>query len=58
MSATSHAVDSDRELPEGRHGDHALLAQQLPVIGEMLGSLDTLTIAAVDDNQNIMRIWT
>jgi len=45
MSATSHAIDLVRELSGDRvTGENGLLAQ-LPVIHEMLGMLDTLTIA-------------
>lgn len=46
MSASGHAVDFVRERPDDRrYGEPALLARQLPVIQEMLGVLDTLTIA-------------
>ena len=46
MSTSSHAVELVREPPpHGRPSEHALLVQQLPVIREMLGTLDTLTIA-------------
>jgi hypothetical protein len=46
MTAISHAIDFVRERPvDRRPSEAALLARQLPVIHEMLGTLDTLTIA-------------
>ncbi|HVV48369.1 MAG TPA: hypothetical protein VHO06_01800 [Polyangia bacterium] len=46
MSATSHAIHLVPARPVQRPpSQRALLARQLPVIREMLGTFDTLTIA-------------
>ena len=46
MSAPGYVVEVPREpAPGRRHAERALLARQLSVIREMLGMLDTLTIA-------------
>lgn len=46
MSAPSHLLDVPRELPLPRlPGERAVLARPLSVVREMLGMLDTLTIA-------------
>jgi len=46
MSAPGYVVDLPRELPlPPRPGEPAVLARPLSVIREMLGMLDTLTIA-------------
>lgn len=47
MSAPIHVAELVQEglTAERRNGEHALLLRQLSVIREMLGTLDTLTIA-------------
>ena len=47
MSAPIRVVDlvQDRPATDRRNGEHASVARKLSVIREMLGTLDTLTIA-------------